>query len=125
MDDEINNEVTIVSLDKMIYYAMYEIRYRLSKRPDEKIIFSFVKEFLDGNEIAERIFWERLRTVETEGEIVNKPSKKGNSFFLPKSNSYASVNSSLHAYIRMQVLILVSVNPRINSLAALLHALKI
>ena len=38
-------------------------------------------------------FLGRLRTLEIEGEIVNKPSKKGNSFFLPKSNSYASVNS--------------------------------
>ena len=53
-----------------------------------------MKEFLDGNEIAESTFWERLRTLEIEGEIVNKPSKKGNSFFLPKSNSYASINSS-------------------------------
>ena len=45
MENEINNEVTIASLDKMIYQAIYKIRYGLSKRPDEKIIFSFVKEF--------------------------------------------------------------------------------
>ena len=44
--------------------------------------------------IAESTLWERLRTLEIEGEIVNKPPKKGNSFFLPKSNSYTSVNSS-------------------------------
>ena len=98
MDNEINNEVTIASLDKMIYHAIYEIQYRLSKRPDEKRIFSFVKEFLDGNEIAESTFWERLRTLEIKGEIVNKPSKKGNSSFLSKSNSYASVNSSDISY---------------------------
>ena len=36
MDNEINNEVTMGSLDKMIYQAIFEIRYRLSKRPDEK-----------------------------------------------------------------------------------------
>ena len=94
MDNEINNEVTTASFDKMIYHAIYEIRYRLSKRPDEKIIFSFVKEFFDGNEIAESAFWERLRTLEIEGEIISKPSKMGNSFFLSKSNLYASVNSS-------------------------------
>ena len=94
MDNKINNEVTIASLDEMIYHAIYEIRYRLSKRPDEKRIFSFVKEFLDGNEIAESTFWERLRTLEIKGEIVNKPSKKENSFFLTESNSYASVNSN-------------------------------
>ena len=27
MDNEINNEVTIASLDKMIYHAIYETRY--------------------------------------------------------------------------------------------------
>ena len=89
MHNEIYNEVTIVSLDKIIYYAIYEIRYRLSKRPDEKRIFSFVKEFLDGNETAESIFWERLRTLEIEGKIVSKSSK---------SNLYASVNSSDISY---------------------------
>ena len=67
MDNEINNEVTIVSLDKMIYHTIHEIRYKLSKRPDQKRIFSFVKEFLDGNAIAESTFWERLRTLEGEG----------------------------------------------------------
>ena len=84
----------MASLEKMIYHTIYEIRYMLSKRPDEKIIFSFVKEFLDCNEIAESTLWKTLRTLEIEGEIINKPSKKGNSFFLWKSNSYASVNSS-------------------------------
>ena len=56
----------------------------LSECPDEKRIFSFVKEILDGTEIAEITFWERLRALEIEGEIINKPSKKGNSFFLSK-----------------------------------------
>ena len=59
-----------------------------------------MKEFLDGNEIAESTFWERLRALEIEGEIVNKSSKKGNSFFLSKSNSYASANSSDKSYIQ-------------------------
>ena len=67
MDNEINNEVNISPLDKLIYNAIYEIRYRLSKRPDKKIIFSFLKEFLDGNEIAESSFWERLTTLEIIG----------------------------------------------------------
>ena len=80
MDNDSNNEVTIVSLDKMIYHAIYEIWYRHLKRPDEKRYFSFVKEFLHRNEIAESTFWERLRAIEIEGEIVNKPSKKRNSF---------------------------------------------
>ena len=82
----------------MIYHAIYEIRHKLSKCSDEKAIFSFVKEFLDGNKIAENIFWERLRTLEIEGEIIIKPSKKENSSFLPKSNLYASINSSDVSY---------------------------
>ena len=98
MDNESKNKVAIVFLDKMIYHAMYEIRYKLSKRPDEKRIFSFVKEFLDGTEIAESNIWERLRALEIEGEIVNKPPKKGNYFFLPKSDSFASVNSGDISY---------------------------
>ena len=98
MDNKINNEVTIASLDKMIHLAIYEIRYRLSKRSDEKRIFSLAKEFLDGSEIAESAFWERLRALEVKGEIVNKPQKKGNSFFLSESNSYASVNSGDISY---------------------------
>ena len=103
----LQSAITIVSSNKVIYHAIYEIRYRLLKRPDEKIIFSFVKEFLDDNEIAEGIFWERY-----QGKIVNKPSKKGNSFFLLRSN------------LLISVLILV-VYPTVNSLAALLLALKI
>ena len=70
-----------------------------------------MKEFLDGSEIAESTFWERMRTLEIKEEIVNKPSKKGKSFFLSKSNSYGSVKSSDILYNQF--------------LAAPLHALKI
>ena len=84
MDNEINNEVTIASLDKMIYHAIYEIQYRLSKRPDEKRIFSFVKEFLDGNEIAESTFWERLRTLEVKGKLLINHRRRGFFLFVEK-----------------------------------------
>ena len=57
-----------------------------------------MKEFLEGSKIAVSTFWDRLKTLEIKGEIVNKLSKKGNSFFLSKSNSYASVNSSDISY---------------------------
>ena len=32
------------------------------------------------------MLWERLKILEKEEKITNKPSKKGNSFFLPKGN---------------------------------------
>ena len=38
----------------------------------------------------------KIESTRNRGE--NKPSKKGNSFVLPKSNSYASVNSSDISY---------------------------
>ena len=89
MDNEINNDVTISSLDKMIYHALYEIRYRLSKRPDEKRIFSFLKEFLDGSEIAESTFWERLRHLKSMGKLLINHRRR-EVLFVSKRNLYAS-----------------------------------
>ena len=57
-----------------------------------------MKELLYGNEVAESTFRERLRTLEIDGETVNKPSKKENFFFLPKSNSYVTDNSGDISY---------------------------
>ena len=37
--------------------------YKLSKRPDEKRSFSFVKEFLDGNEIAESTLFGKIENT--------------------------------------------------------------
>ena len=107
MYNEINNEVTTVSLDKMIYDAIYEICYRLSKHPDEEIIFSFVKEFLDRNEIAESTFWDRLKTLEIDGKLLINHQRR-EVFLLTKT----------------PVLILV-LHPTISFLAAPYHALKI
>ena len=81
-------------------------------RPDGKRIFSFSKEFLGGSEIAEIDCWQRLKTLKIKVEIVNKPSKKGNSFFLSESNSYARV-------------VILAIYLIINSLAAPLHAIEI
>ena len=39
-----------------------------------------------------------MRTLEIKEEIVNKPSKKVKSFFLPKSKSYVSANYSDISY---------------------------
>ena len=68
----------------MIYHTIYEIRYRVPKCYKEKITFSFVKEFLNGNEIEESVFWEISRTLEIEVKTIVKPSEKENSFFLPR-----------------------------------------
>ena len=96
MDNKISNEVTVIYIDKMIY--IHETRHSLPKRPDEKRILSFMKELLDGNEIEESIFWERLRILEIEEQNIDKPSKTWNSFYLPKGSPYASVNTSDISY---------------------------
>ena len=43
MADEISNDVTIISVDNMIYEAIPEIRYRFSKRSDEYGIWTLSK----------------------------------------------------------------------------------
>ena len=59
----------------------------------KKRIFSFLKEFLYGNKTEESICWQRLRSLEIEGKIDNKPSQKKNSFFLQKISPFATVNT--------------------------------
>ena len=44
-DNEIYNEVTIVSIDKMIYNKKFEIRSSHPKYPREKRLFSLAKEY--------------------------------------------------------------------------------
>ena len=54
------------SVENRIYQAISEIRYSFSKRPDECRILNFIKGFLDGNEIVEAIFSQRLKILEKE-----------------------------------------------------------
>ena len=98
MANEISNDVTIISVDNMIYQVISKIQYSFSKRPDKYRILNFIKGSLDGNEIDKTIFWQRFKILKKEGEI-NKPSKKGNSLFLPKDNFDSSFNIN-HRSIR-------------------------
>ena len=43
MADEISSDVTIISVDNMIYEAISEIRYSFSKRSDEYGIWTLSK----------------------------------------------------------------------------------
>lgn len=71
MDNENENGVTIISIDKMIYHAIDAMRYNsLSKRPDEQTIFSFVKELLGSNEIEESVFLKKLKILQIAGEVI-------------------------------------------------------
>ena len=68
----------------LIFRAISEIRGK-SKRPDEARIFNFVKGFLDDSGESDGSFWERMKTIEDQGVIINTPTKCGSSFFLSKS----------------------------------------
>ena len=52
MANEISNDVTIITVDNMIYEAISEIR-----NVPMNIILNFVKRCLDGNKTDETIFW--------------------------------------------------------------------
>ena len=77
-------EVTMETVDAVIFRAISEIRGK-SKRPDEARIYNFVKDFLDDSGISNGSFWERMKTLEDQGVIINRPTKCGSSFFLSKS----------------------------------------
>ena len=77
-------EVTMETVDAVIFRAISEIRGK-SKRPDEARIYNFVKDFLDDSGVSNGFFWERMKTLEDQGVIINRPTKCGSSFFLSKS----------------------------------------
>ena len=47
---------------------MSEIGYSFSRRTDTYNILNLIKGFLNGNEFDEIILWERLKTLEKEGQ---------------------------------------------------------
>ena len=54
------------------------------KHPDEARIFNFVKDFLDDSSVSDGVS-ERMKTLEDQEVIINRPTKYGSSFFLSKS----------------------------------------
>ena len=84
MDNSNSVEVTMEAVETVIFRAISEIRSK-SKRPDEARIYNFVKDFLDDSGVSNGFFWERMKTLEDQGVIINRPTKCGSSFFLSKS----------------------------------------
>ena len=54
-------------------------------KPDEARIYNFVKDFLDNSGVSDGSFREKMKTLEDQGVIINRPTKCGSSFFLSKS----------------------------------------
>ena len=78
-----NRSTTIKSLDELIIKAINAIR-KSKKRPDETRIHSSIKIFLENCDIDDSLLWERMKYLEENKVIYNKPTKNGNSFYISK-----------------------------------------
>ena len=81
------------TVDTVISRAISEIP-SISKRADEARIYNFIKNFLDDSSVSNGSFWERMKTLEDQGTIINRPTKQGSSFFLSKSLNEPTDNNS-------------------------------
>ena len=77
----------------LIFRAISEIRGK-SKRPDEARIYNFVKDFFDDSGLSDGFFWERTKSLEDQGVIINRPTKYGSYFFLSQSLHGPTENNS-------------------------------
>ena len=84
------NTFTIIkSLDELIIKAISAIR-KSQKRPDETRIYDSIKIFLANCDIDDSLFWERMKYLEENKVIYNKPTKKWKFFlyFEKRSRNY-------------------------------------
>ena len=98
MDNSNSVEGTMETVETVIFRAISEIRGK-SKRPDEARIYNFVNYFLDkelsDSGVSDSSFWERMKPLEDQGYVINRPTKCGSSpFFLSKSLHEPSDNNS-------------------------------
>ena len=84
MDNSNFVKVTMDTADTVIFRAISEI--------DEARIKNFVKDFLGG--VSNGSFWKTMKSLEDQGAIINRPTKRGSSFFLSKSMHEPTDNNS-------------------------------
>ena len=84
MDNSNSVEGTMETVETVIFRAISEIRGK-SKRPDEARIYNFVNYFLDkelsDSGVSDSSFWERMKPLEDQGYVINRPTKCGSSPF--------------------------------------------
>ena len=93
MDNSNSVEGTMETVDTVIFRAISEIQGK-SKHPDETRIYNFVNDFLEDSNVSDGSFWERMKILEDQGVILNKPNKCGSSFFLPSLHKPSDSNSN-------------------------------
>ena len=79
--------------DTGVFRVISEIRGK-SKHPGEARIYTFNKDFLDDSGVSDGSFWEKMKTLEEQGVITNRPTKQGSYFFLLKSLHEATDHNS-------------------------------
>ena len=77
------NTSAINSLDELIIKGISAIR-ESQKRQDENFIYDSITIFLENYDIDDNLFWERMKYLEQNEVICNKPTKNGNSFYTSK-----------------------------------------
>ena len=55
-------EVTMETVDTIIFWAISEIRGK-SKRPDETRIYNFSKNFFEDSDVSDGPFWEKMEIL--------------------------------------------------------------
>ena len=86
-------KATMETADTGVFRVISEIRGK-SKHPGEARIYTFNKDFLDDSGVSDGSFWEKMRTLEEQGVITNRPTKQGSYFFLLKSLHEATDHNS-------------------------------
>ena len=71
----------IESLDELIIKAIIAL-HKNNKCPDEARINNFIDTLVEGCEVSDGSFQERMKYLEEIGQISNKLSKHGNSFYV-------------------------------------------
>ena len=69
----------IKSLAELIIKVISAIR-KSQKRPDKTRIYDYMKIFLKNCDIDDSLFWERMKYLQENEVIYNKPTENGNLF---------------------------------------------
>ena len=81
MDNSNSVDGTMETVDTVIFRPISEIRDK-SEHPDEARNYNFVNDFLDDSGVSDSSFWERMKTLENQEVVINRPNKCGSSFLL-------------------------------------------
>ena len=93
MENSNSVEGTMEIVDSVVLRAISVIWGKL-ERPVEARIYNFVKDFLDNSGVFDGSFWEKMKTLEDQGVIINRPIKCESSFLCSRSLHELSDNNS-------------------------------